>query len=210
MIDFDYYYRRRYLDGSTGISITTGPALDRCDDEQIGVFDYMLTGPVFATPVAGRRGTTASTIARPTSVAARLWLWPARSMRLLQQFDQRGQCSHFRIDFATPPRRDAHSIYQTDLYLDLFVAPNGSDYVITDEDELAEAVERGMISSEAHAAVIVECDHLVQLLEHGQFLRWLDGLCDAPFELEGLSAERAWQHREFAPGASDDWPAGAS
>jgi hypothetical protein len=117
MIQFDYYYRRRYLDGTTGIAISTGPALVQRDDANGFVLDYPLLGPRMMGPYRGRRGAaqTKIALAHGLPVASRLWLWPERPLRLIELFDEVGRRTLYRIDFATPPRRLAHTCYQTDL-----------------------------------------------------------------------------------------------
>ena len=131
MISLEYFYRRRHLDGTTAITITSGAVLAQRDDAEAWVFDDRLTGPTFTDPVSGRRSTSSVTILRTTPVAVRLWLWPDRPLRLYQYFDAAGDATVYRIDFATYPRRHRHVVYQTDLYLDLFATA----------DELVELLE---------------------------------------------------------------------
>lgn len=207
-MDFNYHYRRRHLDNTTGISITTGPAIGRRDDHEAAVFDYVLAGPSFHSPVTGRRGCAIRTIARPPATAVRLWLWPARPLRILQQFSAAGLTTLYRIDFATPPQRHGDAIFQTDLYLDIFVAADTHDYVIQDEDELSLARSRELITPEQHERILAQCDELVQLLEGGGFADWLAATCAAPFNLAELRGERGWLYRGSAPGEADGWPEG--
>lgn len=208
MIELNYYYRRRHLDRTTGISITTGSALAQRDDAEAWVFDYRLNSPNFHAPVRGRRGSRTTTIARPAAVAARLWLWPDRPMRILQQFSASGKTSHYRVDFATQPQRIAGTIYQTDLYLDLFVSSNAHNYAIEDEDELDLAIAHGIITASVGRRVVGQCRQLVRLLERGTFREWLDATCTTPFALAPLSSDRSWLHRGVAPGDDDGWPKG--
>jgi hypothetical protein len=78
VIRFDYYYRRRHLDGTTGIAISTGLALARRDDAGTLVFDYPLLKPRMMGPYSGRRGAMQASIAlaHGLPVAMCLWLWP--------------------------------------------------------------------------------------------------------------------------------------
>jgi len=204
-----YHYRRRRLSGETSISTTTIQALVRRDDAQNWVFDYLLAHPAYIDPVQGRRGEQTITIERPQPAATRLWLWPDRPLRLHQQFDAAGQTTLYRVDFATRPHRHRSHIYQTDLYLDLFVTADESEYAILDEDELAEAYDRGLIAQELRAQVLKQADELVELLETGRFSAWLAEVCPAPFEVARLAKKPSWTHQKYPPGKPDGWPAGA-
>jgi hypothetical protein len=206
MISLDYFYRRRHLDGSTGITITGGEVLAQRDDAEAWVFDGRLAGPRFTDPVTGRRGTSSVTILRPTPVATRLWLWPDRPLRMYQYFDAAGDATIYRVDFATYPRRHDHTVYQTDLYLDLFATHDERDYAILDEDELAIGQERGLVNPKISAAILAQADELVELLEHRQLGVWLASWCDAPFDLAALSEHPERGYREHAPGEPDGWP----
>ena len=206
MMPLAYHYRRRYLDGDTGISTSSGAALARRDDSRAWVFDYLLAGPIFVQPVSGRRGASSVTIARPAPVATRLWLWPDRPLRLLQFFDAAGQPTIYRVDFATYPRRHGYALYQTDLYLDLFATPDERDYAIMDEDELAIAREQGLIAPGLSDAILSQADQLAELLDRRQLGAWLTSWCADPFDLGALHEKPAWAHREHAPGEPDGWP----
>ena len=206
MIPFSYYYRRRHLDGTNAIAITTGSVLARRDDAHAWVFDYRLAGPIFGEPVSGRRGTTSVTIARPEPSAVRLWLWPDRPLRLYEFFNASGDATVYRVDFATYPYRHVHAIYQTDLYLDLFATPDERDYAILDEDELAIAHERGLISEQLGSAILAQADWLAELLECRRLAAWLASYCAAPFDLAALSEKPDWAYRKHAPGEPDGWP----
>ncbi|MEO7909869.1 MAG: DUF402 domain-containing protein [Roseiflexaceae bacterium] len=202
----EYQYRRRYLDGETGISIMSGIARARHSDSDAWVFDYLLAEPRFTTPVTGRRGTNVVTFARPLSVAARLWLWPDRPLRILHYFDAAGTATLYRVDFATCPFQQDHAIYQTDLYLDLFATPDERDYAILDEDELAVAHERGLITEQLSSAILAQADWLIELLEDRRLGAWLARWCDAPFDLAALGEKPSWMHHAYAPGEPDGWP----
>ena len=206
MMPFAYHYRRRHLDGIIAIGSMSGMVLARRDDAQVGVFDYLIAGPILFAPVSGRRSTTTVTIARPTPVAARLWLWPEQPLRLIQFFDAAGVATVYRIDFATCPLRHDHVIYQTDLYLDIFATPDERDYAILDEDELAIAHDRGLITDQLSAAILAQADWLAELLEGSRLGVWLASYCATPFDLAALGAKADWAHHEYAPGEPDGWP----
>jgi hypothetical protein len=206
VIPFGYHYRRRHLDGTHAIAITTGTVLAHRDTPDASVFDYLLAGPIFTEPVSGRRGTATVIIARPTPLAVRLWLWPERPLRLYQFFDAAGQPTVYRVDFATYPQRHNHAVYQTDLYLDLFATPDEHDYAILDEDELAIAQERGLITDKLSAVILSQAEQLAELLEGRQLAAWLAGWCDVPFDLAVLGEKPDWAYRKHSPGDPDGWP----
>jgi hypothetical protein len=208
VIRFDYYYRRRHLDGTTGIAISTGPALARRDDASAFVLDYPLLGPRMMGPYPGRRGATQTKIAlaHGLPVATRLWLWPDRPLRLIELFDDAGRRTLYRVDFTTLPQRLGPLCYQTDLYLDLFVAADETDYSILDEDELEMARANRLISANLLSRILAQLDQLTALLESGQFGAWLRATCPASFDLALLASPRDWLNQGFAVGEHDDWP----
>jgi predicted RNA-binding protein associated with RNAse of E/G family len=206
MIPFAYHYRRRHFDGIHAIAITSGTALARRDDAQVGVFDYLIAGPMVTDSVSGRRGTATVTIARPKPLAVRLWLWPDRPLRLFQFFDAAGATTVYRVDFATYPRRYDHTVYQTDLYLDLFATPDERDYAILDEDELEIAHGRGLIDDQVQSAILSQAEQLAELLERRGLGAWLAGWCATPFEVAALGEKPDWAYHHYAPGDPDGWP----
>jgi hypothetical protein len=205
---FDYYYRRRHLNGTTGIAISTGLALARRDDSDALVLDYPLVAPRTMGPYPGRRGTrqTEIALAHGLPVATRLWLWPDRPLRLIELFDDAGRRTLYRVDFATPPRRLGDTCYQTDLYLDLFVAADETDYSILDEDELELARASGLMSAELCSRILARLDELTEILERGRFGAWLRATCSAAFDLALLAGDRTWLRQDFAAGEHDGWP----
>jgi hypothetical protein len=210
VIRFDYYYRRRHLDGTTGIAISTGPALARRDDDSVLVLDYPLQEPRNMGPYPGRRGTRQTSVALAYGLpnATRLWLWYDRPLRLIELFDEVGRRTLYRIDFATPPQRVGHICHQTDLYLDLFVAADETNYAILDEDELETARANALIDAELCGLVQHQLDQLTELLEHGRFGAWLRATCSDPFDPALLAGRRDWLNRSFAAGEHDGWPEG--
>ena len=200
---FAYHYRRRYLDMTTGISVTSGPALVTLAEPQLLVVDMQLPNISFGGSVRGRRGTTIDwTPVGP----ARLFLWPQRHLRLLQFFDLEGRCTVHRVDFATPAHARSGSYYQTDLYLDLFASGDAADYAVLDEDELEEALARGLIEAPLAEAVTAQAAALIELLEAGTFAGWLGELCPLPFAVAATPGGRVHNHREYAVGEPDGWP----
>jgi hypothetical protein len=205
MTQLEYLYRRRHLDGDTAITITGGAVLAQRDDAEAWVFDNLLASPSFTDPVSGRRGSSSATILRPKPVAARLWLWPDRPMRLYQYFDAAGDPTIYRVDFASYPRRRGRAVYQTDLYLDLFATCDERDYAIVDEDELEIAQGLGLVGQALSAAILAQADELAELLEQRRFGAWLASWCDRPFELAGLPEKPSWEYRPYAPGEPHAW-----
>jgi hypothetical protein len=179
--------------------------LARRDTPDVSVFDYQIAGPIFTESVSGRRGTATVTIARPNPLAVRLWLWPDRPLRFYQFFDSTGAPTVYRVDFATCPLRRDHTFYQTDLYLDLFATPDERDYAILDEDELAVAFERGLLSHQLRADILAQAEQLVALLEARRLGAWLASYCDARFDLAALGEKPIWAYRKYAPGEPDGW-----
>lgn len=209
MTAFIYHYRRRHLDRTVAIDIASGPLRFHRDDGDGLIVDLLLQRPRAHGDAAGRRNNGTSVIQRPLTAAARLWLWRRRPMRLMQMFDAEGVCAYHRIDFASAPWRRGPVCYQTDLYLDLFAKSDGSDYAIQDEDELALAVERGLLNASMRDRVLHECAALTASLEQGRYLESLGPLAEQPFDYAPRPDAFRWTHRNFRVGQRYRWPRGA-
>jgi hypothetical protein len=205
-----FYRRRHHQDGHSYIVHSAGPALLQRDDAHGLVFDYRFTPPRKIKSATGRHGAGSATITPllNPAVAARLWVWPDRPLRIVEFFNAGGYCVIYRVDFATPPQRSAHGFYQTDLYLDLLIATDSKRYAILDEDELEAAFAAGLISALWRARVLDWSAQLVELLDAGQFRAWLTSTCPAIFDIARLRQQRKWIGRTWAVGEPDDWPEG--
>ena len=205
-----FYRRRHHRDGHSFVVHSAGPALLQRDDAHGLVFDYRFAPSLRIKSVTGRQGTGSATITPMLNpaVAARLWVWPDRPLRVVQFFNAGGYCIIYRVDFATPPQRKAYGFYQTDLYLDFLIANDGKRYAILDEDELELAFAAGLISAFWRTRVLDWSAQLVELLDAGQFRVWLTSSCSNRFDLTRMPHKRKWTGRAWAVGEPDDWPEG--
>ena len=78
-----------------------------------------------------------------------------------------------------------------------------------DEDELAIAEERGLLSPSARAQIEAQAGELVRLLSRDRFGSCLAETCAARFDLGALNGARGWAHRSIAPGEADGWLEGS-
>lgn len=98
--------------------------------------------------------------------------------RLTETGDAGGRFA-VNCDIATPMEREADSTFGVDLCIDVLVRQDAISFVITDQDELAEMLGRGVISAaEGHGAER-GLRELLELIETGRLLAWLGEL--APF-----------------------------
>jgi hypothetical protein len=75
--------------------------------------------------------------------------------------------------------RAGDSTFAVDLFTDVLVRQDGTSYVVTDRDEFGEMLGRGVISAAEGRGAERGLRDLVELIEAGRLLRWLDDL--APF-----------------------------
>ena len=77
--------------------------------------------------------------------------FPETSYAVLMRIDATGTFTHYYVNIQSPLRRSPVGFDYVDLFLDVRIAADRSSYGWKDEDELQEAVDRGMVSErEAH------------------------------------------------------------
>jgi hypothetical protein len=91
----------------------------------------------------------------------------------------------FNCDIATPMERDGNSIYGVDLFIDVLVRRDASSFYVGDEDEFVEMANQNLLSRAEQGAATGALSELLQLIETGRLLPWLDdfepfGPCDPP------------------------------
>jgi hypothetical protein len=91
----------------------------------------------------------------------------------------------FNCDIATPMARDGDSVFAVDLFVDVLVRVDATTRVVVDEDELAAAVQDGLVSKQEAAHAVRGLVELLDLIDTARFVRWLDdivpfGPCDPP------------------------------
>jgi predicted RNA-binding protein associated with RNAse of E/G family len=83
--------------------------------------------------------------------------------------DQAGRLTGYYCDMILPMQRIGSGRYSiTDLFLDLWVSPNGQ-YTVLDRDEFEEAVIRGWVTSEQAALAERTLNKLLRLAEASSF-----------------------------------------
>ena len=76
----------------------------------------------------------------------------------------------YYCDIMMPVKRSKTQFEITDLFLDLWISPDGS-YEIQDEDEFAEAIRHGVIDTELAKSAQNALDALIAEVESGKFPR---------------------------------------
>lgn len=105
--------------------------------------------------------------------------------RLIETGDAASGRFAFNCDLATPMERDGDRIYGVDLFVDVLVQADATTHRVTDEDELADAVGRGLVSVREADGVAAGLAELLRLVETGHLGPWLHdvapfGPCDPP------------------------------
>jgi predicted RNA-binding protein associated with RNAse of E/G family len=84
-------------------------------------------------------------------------------------WNSEGQHTGYYCDIITPPRVLEDGVVEvTDLFLDLWVAPD-LRYKVLDEEELEDALKKGWITKRLYEAAKKEVKKLVALVEQGRF-----------------------------------------
>jgi hypothetical protein len=207
----DHFYRRRFVHepGLRHVFHDYGPALVWRDDSDCWGCDFV---PADAAPLAPMKGRDID--GRPGVIIpireecryGRLWAWRARPLWIFEMYGPDGVLAATRIDFATPLAGYAGALYQTDLYLDVFVAADGGKFLVEDEDELETARGIGLISHEQYRLVRAQQRELIGVLGAGNLAAWL-GL-RPPFDPAAIPPYRGSIGRYIRPDEDDGWPEG--
>lgn len=96
-----------------------------------------------------------------------------------------GQRFAFNCDVATPMERDGDETFAVDLFLDVLVRANLRTLEAVDQDEFENGLAQGMLSSAEGSYSRRAMHQLIDLVETGRLLPWLDdvypfGPCQPP------------------------------
>jgi len=83
-------------------------------------------------------------------------------------YDPEKNFKGYYCDIATPIRRVPNGYEMTDLFLDLWVFPNGK-YLILDQDEFDKAVKKGWLTGHQIARAKAELQGLISMVKFKQF-----------------------------------------
>ncbi|MCA0354059.1 MAG: hypothetical protein LCH85_18845 [Chloroflexi bacterium] len=196
------FYRRRFVDGRHHVFHSYGFGRVVRNDAELLVYDWSLGTPQRITDTLGWGSDAPRTRLfdqRASRAFGRSWWWRSRPLNITSMYDERGNLIVQRIDFASKAMDISGSFYQTDLYLDCFVAANGITHVVEDEDEVIEAEEVGLLSQAQRVMIETELDTVRNLLRNGTWLSWLEAAAGAPFDRTFLPKARNydgfWQSR---------------
>lgn len=95
--------------------------------------------------------------------------------RLIETGDDAQQFS-FNCDISTPMERDGLSVFGVDLFMDLLIRRDASSYVVGDEEQFEEMVERGLLSKAEASAARQGLAELLAMLEAKRLVPWLNEL----------------------------------
>ena len=72
-------------------------------------------------------------------------------------------------------QEEHNALYVTDLLADVIIQPDGTTQVV-DLDELAEAVDKGLITAEQMSTCLRQLNHLLTIIYRDKFDRLLEGM----------------------------------
>ena len=92
-----------------------------------------------------------------------------RFYSLLEFYSGEFELSAYYLDIVLPARFSKNNIYIMDLKLDFFILPDLKNYILLDEDELEEAVDKKYFTNEEIAVCLHTRDFIIEKLEAGRF-----------------------------------------
>jgi len=198
-------YYRRFLDEGTHVYRFDGQRniyLHRHDDRAC-VFDFRFRHrdgrPPLAYTGARWQGQTQIVLLPNPDHLGRAFFFADRWVNIVQVFELSGRSLAYKCDICTPAQWCETAYYQTDLWLDLLVTGDGLGYVISDEDEFAQAEAAGLMTPDIARQAQETLAWLVERVESEQFLAWLADLCPA--------AVVAVEHPRSEVSVAIRWPA---
>lgn len=126
----------------------------------------------------------------PTHVLS--FAWPDRRYAVLAIWNTDWTFTHWYVNVEDPPRPTAAGFDYEDLVLDAVVQPDRSSWSWKDEDELAEAIERGIYGPTDEDAFRAAAEEGIRHIIERR----------PPFDREwsGWRPDPSWLARELAPG----------
>ncbi len=189
------YYRRRFFDGRQHVFHSYGAGRVVCDNADVLVLDWSVGAPQRITDGVGWSiDAPRSQLFHPEAMRAfgRSWWWRSRPMNVMTAYDPQGQIVIQRIDFASKAMTLGNCMYQTDLYLDCFVAADGITHLVEDQDEVEEAENVGLLSTAQRRMIEAELTIVQAKLVAGTWFDWLEVQAGAPFNHHLLTHARSY------------------
>ena len=128
----------------------------------------------------------------PPGGAVMWFMFPGRPYEVGAVYDEKAGFQGYYTNFVQPPRPETAVWHLTDLFLDVWQAPHGPPKLL-DEDELAEAAEKGWVGSEDVARTRAEA---AAVLRAARADRWPPGVVSR----NPLEAVPSLRFRRDAPG----------
>jgi hypothetical protein len=144
---------------------------------------------VFTTPASGvlqLDDDVAITEAVTSGVVLRHYAFGDRWFKINVTTDQQGELVEtgapqrrfaFNCDIATPMERDGNATFAVDLFVDVLVRADLRSIHVGDQDEFEQALTAGLISHAEGEQSWRGVAELLELVQAGTLLPWLDALC---------------------------------
>ncbi|WP_100404281.1 DUF402 domain-containing protein [Bacillus solitudinis] len=86
----------------------------------------------------------------------------------------------FNCDICSPCFSEGNKIFNVDLELDVLVNQNGKDYIIIDEDDFEDAVNKAWITEKEQVGAKQGLNDLKEIIDSGNLIHYLNEIC--PFK----------------------------
>ena len=105
--------------------------------------------------------------------SVRKYLYKKEWFSIMELLDTPGNRLGFYIDIYTPMRENGGELYLTDLFLDLWVGPDGSFFEL-DRDEFEQAYQARTLSYQHYKKAQQVHNNLKQIIVSGEYLHFLE------------------------------------
>lgn len=97
------------------------------------------------------------------------YFYTDRFYSLLEYYDTEGNLTAYYLDLTLPAKIQEDQVLIADLKIDFFVFPDKKSYLLLDEDELEEAIEKGYFSDKEISACLETKDFIIKCIKEDKF-----------------------------------------
>ena len=105
--------------------------------------------------------------------SVRKYLFKKEWFSIMELLDTSGDHLGFYVDIDTPLRKSGAELYLTDLFLDLWIRPDGT-FVELDRDEFEKAYQVGLLTTHDYKKAQQVLNQFVDMIVNGDYLRLMD------------------------------------
>ena len=97
------------------------------------------------------------------------FFWIDRPYSLLEFYSDKNALTGYYFDLSLPAKIIDNSVIILDIKLDFFILPNKKDYILLDEDELDDAIEKKLFSQDELLICNQTKDFIIRMIENNNF-----------------------------------------